>query len=103
MSSATGAIGELRGLDIAWAMPKRVTAIDIVARWLKSDVCAVVVEYRDSKGTPLNRYTMRCGSHVWHQFILPALRMWGSANGVICTVREVLPIGPTPEDPLKKG
>lgn len=76
-------------LTHAWSLPAGVVGLDVECRWQPSERVGVVVHYLDREGHVLQRYTMRLGSHLWHEVTLPSMRAHCAQNALRCVVREV--------------
>lgn len=78
----------LSSLLEAWPMPREVHAVDIDARWQNGAFIALTVHFVDAGGHVLTYYKARCGSHLWHKLVLPALRTYCATTGLRCVVQD---------------
>ncbi|MBY0490642.1 MAG: hypothetical protein K2R93_12440 [Gemmatimonadaceae bacterium] len=80
--------GTLSNLEHAWPLPSEVTFIDVNAYWHQGTRVHLAICYADKAGHVLQHYRARCGSHLWHELLLPALRSHCAQNGLRCDVHD---------------
>lgn len=81
-------------LTIAWPLPAGCTRVAVVVR-PKPSALAYTVLLLDRAGEELARYVGRCGAHLWHIMLLPAMRSHCAALGLAIDV-VVTPFTPDP-------